>query len=96
LYVCYKSPSLILIDEPTSSLDEISERAITQMIDELSQKSVTFVVAHRLKTLDQAVGIMDTSLIKYYPELKFYTESELLEISQYYKDLKSGKAELEE
>ncbi len=89
-------PSLILIDEPTSSLDEISEKAITQMIDELSQSSITFVVAHRLKTLDQAVGILDTSLISSYPELKFYTESELLEISQYYRDLKAGKAELEE
>lgn len=89
-------PSLILIDEPTSSLDEISERAITQMIDELSEKSVTFVVAHRLKTLDKAVGIMDTSLIKNYPELKFYNELELLKTSQYYKDLQAGKAELEE
>ena len=89
-------PSLILIDEPTSSLDEISERAITQMIDELSQKSVTFVVAHRLKTLDQAVGILDTSLIPTYPELKFYNKDELMTVSQYYRDLQAGKAQLEE
>ena len=89
-------PSLILIDEPTSSLDEISEQAITQMIDELSQKSVTFVVAHRLKTLDQAVGILDTSLISTYPELKFYTKDDLMTVSQYYRDLQAGKAQLEE
>ena len=89
-------PSLILIDEPTSSLDEISEQAITQMIDELSQKSVTFVVAHRLKTLDQAVGILDTSLISTHPELKFYTKDELMTVSQYYRDLQDGKAQLEE
>jgi ABC-type multidrug transport system fused ATPase/permease subunit len=89
-------PSLILIDEPTSSLDEISEQAITQMIDELSQSSITFVVAHRLKTLDQAVGILDTSLISSYPELKFHIKDELMTVSQYYRDLKAGKAQLEE
>lgn len=89
-------PSLILIDEPTSSLDEISEKAITQMIDELSIQSVTFVVAHRLKTLDKAVGVLDTSLIQDNKELIFYSKTELLQASQYYKDLQEGKAELEE
>ncbi|MCL5436567.1 MAG: ABC transporter ATP-binding protein/permease, partial [Candidatus Dependentiae bacterium] len=44
-------PSLILIDEPTSSLDEISEHKITDLISKLAEESLTLVIAHRLKTL---------------------------------------------
>jgi ABC-type multidrug transport system fused ATPase/permease subunit len=86
---------LILIDEPTSSLDEISEKAITEMINELSQSALTLVVAHRLKTLDEAVAILDSSLISSIKEMKFYSRENLLLHSQYYKDLMAGKAQLD-
>ncbi len=89
-------PKLILIDEPTSSLDELSEQAITQMIDELASSALTLVVAHRLKTLDTSVGILDSSLIDNEKEMKFYTRDELLKASQYYQDLMAGKAQLED
>jgi hypothetical protein len=42
------------------------------------------------------VGILDTSLISSYPELKFHIKDELMTVSQYYRDLKAGKAQLEE
>lgn len=87
---------LILIDEPTSSLDEISEKAITQMIHELAEQSLTLVVAHRLKTLEEAVGIFDSSLIAENKVLEFHTREQLLKKSQYFADLMSGKAVLEE
>ncbi|MEM1312354.1 MAG: ATP-binding cassette domain-containing protein [Patescibacteria group bacterium] len=87
---------LILIDEPTSSLDEISEQAITRMINELSEFALTLVVAHRLKTLDEAVAIMDSSLISSSDEINFFARNELLNESQYYCDLMAGKAQLEE
>lgn len=92
----YFKPTLVLIDEPTSSLDEISELAITKMINELSQMAVTLVVAHRLKTLDQAVAIFDASLVESDKEMKFMTRKELLSKSQYYQDLMAGKALLDE
>jgi ABC-type multidrug transport system fused ATPase/permease subunit len=92
----YFNPALILIDEPTSSLDELSEQAITQMILELSHNALTLVVAHRLKTLDDAIGILDTSLIKQEKAMKFYSREWLLTVSTYYRDLMTGKAELEE
>jgi ABC-type multidrug transport system fused ATPase/permease subunit len=95
LRALYYKPTLILIDEPTSSLDEVSELAITRMIQELSQKAITFVVAHRLKTLDQAVGLMDMSMINETKKLQFYSPTELLKKSIYYQDIKSGKALLE-
>ena len=59
----YYKPLLILIDEPTSSLDDISEMEITRMIEELAEHAVTLVIAHRLKTIEHAVGIIDLSLI---------------------------------
>ncbi|NJL96270.1 ATP-binding cassette domain-containing protein [Candidatus Gracilibacteria bacterium] len=91
----YFEPSLILIDEPTSSLDEISEKAITKMIKELSQDSLTLVVAHRLKTLDEAEAILDSSLFKSEKEMRFLKITELKMKSDYYKDLISGKAVLD-
>lgn len=92
----YFKPHLILIDEPTSSLDEISEKAITDMINELSENALTLVVAHRLKTLDEAVAILDSSLFKSGKDMKFMTRKELVEESQYYQDLMTGRAVLEE
>src|SRR3990167_3720180 len=73
----FYKPLLILIDEPTSSLDEISERAITDMIEELAGVSVTFVIAHRLKTLEDAYEILDFSLIKPGSTLQFYKPDKL-------------------
>lgn len=55
-------PAVILIDEPTSSLDELSELAVTKMITELAENAITLVIAHRLKTLEHAVGLIDISL----------------------------------
>ena len=92
----YYKPSLILIDEPTSSLDDISEKAITQMISELAVSATTLVVAHRLKTLEEAIGILDISITQPHSSLNFYTPSELLQVSQYFRDLQSGLAKLEE
>ena len=91
---CYK-PVLILIDEPTSSLDEVSEKAITTMISELASQSLTMVIAHRLKTLDDAKKILDLSLMKKDSELKFYTPTELSTHSEYYKELLEGTQDIE-
>jgi ABC-type multidrug transport system fused ATPase/permease subunit len=89
-------PLLILIDEPTSSLDEISEKAITEMIEELAGVSVTFVIAHRLRTLQDAYEILDFSLIEPGSILKFYKPDELKQKSEYYRQLLEGIKQLEE
>jgi ABC-type multidrug transport system fused ATPase/permease subunit len=91
----YFKPSLILIDEPTSSLDEISEQKITKMMLEMSESAVVMVIAHRLKTIENAVGIMDFSLVESSKELKFMDKIELNQKSQYYRELMAGKIELE-
>lgn len=92
----YFKPAIVLIDEPTSSLDEVSERAITDMIIELAQSMVTIVIAHRLKTLDAATGIMDFSLISEEREMRFYTLPELQNRSKYYQKLLHGEVSIED
>jgi len=91
----YFKPSLILIDEPTSSLDEVSEQAITDMIDELARYAITFVIAHRLHTLEKAVGILDVSLVAHEKNLIFYSRDQLMKKSDYYKKLLRGEVAIE-
>lgn len=92
----YFKPSVILIDEPTSSLDEISEKAVTQMIRELSRTGLTIVIAHRLKTLKEAEGILDFSLNKTNQNMCFENHSQLMQKSDYYRKLIMGVEQLDE
>lgn len=91
----YYKPLLILIDEPTSSLDEISEAEITRMIEELAEHAVTLVIAHRLKTIERAVGIIDLSLISEGEKIVPYKPADLLERSTYYAQLIRGNLQLD-
>jgi ABC-type transport system involved in cytochrome bd biosynthesis fused ATPase/permease subunit len=87
----FYKPILILIDEPTSSLDEVSEASITAMITELATFAITLVIAHRLKTVKDAVGLIDLSLLSSEQEIKVYTSQELEQRSEYYQCLCQGK-----
>jgi ATP-binding cassette, subfamily B, bacterial len=87
LRATYYNPLLILIDEPTSSLDDISEEKITRMITSLATKSVTMVIAHRIKTIKSATGIIDLSLLNINKEINAYTHEKLQEISSFYQKL---------
>lgn len=89
-------PAVILIDEPTSSLDEISEQKVTELINQLAQDSLTLVIAHRLKTLDSAEKITDFCMLAESNNLEFYTHDELYAKSLYYQQLVSGATEMGE
>ena len=95
LRIKYFNPIVVLIDEPTSSLDEISEKAITNMISEIAEQSLTIVIAHRLKTLENSTAILDLSLLDFEKELKFYSHKELIKKSEYYQKLLSGELKLD-
>lgn len=51
-------PPMLILDEATSSIDTRTERQIQQAFDQIMQGRTTFVVAHRLSTIQKADQIL--------------------------------------
>ncbi len=51
-------PSILLLDEPTSSLDTESEAAVSAALEEFARGRTVIVIAHRLKTVESATRIL--------------------------------------
>jgi subfamily B ATP-binding cassette protein MsbA len=54
----YKSPDILILDEATSALDNKSESLIQDALKELKSQMITFTVAHRLSTIEDADTIL--------------------------------------
>jgi len=54
----YKKPDILILDEATSALDNKSEKAIQKALDDIKDRLITFVVAHRLTTIENADEIL--------------------------------------
>ena len=61
----YRNPSLLILDEGTSALDNITEKIVMDSINKLSKKITIIMVAHRLNTLKNCdkIFILDKSKI---------------------------------
>ena len=52
------NPSILVLDEATSSIDTESEQLIQQAIDKLIKNRTSIVIAHRLSTIEKANKVM--------------------------------------
>jgi subfamily B ATP-binding cassette protein MsbA len=53
-----KNPEILILDEATSEVDTESERYIRSALDRLLEKKTTFIIAHRLSTVEHADKIL--------------------------------------
>lgn len=62
-----RNPKILILDEATSSLDNLSEYHIQKAIENASSNRTTFIVAHRLSTIrnvDKIVVIEDGEIVE--------------------------------
>ena len=79
------NPSILILDEATSSIDTYSEEMIQRATEKITQERTSIVIAHRLATVVNAdkIIVMDQGLI-----VEQGSHNELLQIENgYYKNL---------
>ncbi|MDG2370252.1 MAG: ABC transporter ATP-binding protein [Flavobacteriales bacterium] len=77
-----KNPTILILDEATSSLDTASEKAVQEALDRLMKNRTSLVIAHRLSTIQHAdrIFVVDDGKI-----VEEGSHEELLIKNNYYK-----------
>jgi subfamily B ATP-binding cassette protein MsbA len=68
--VLLKDPRILVLDEATSSLDTESERLVQEALERLMHGRTTFVIAHRLTTIqraDRIIALQDGRIVEQGP-----------------------------
>ncbi len=54
----FKNPPLMILDEATSSLDTVAEKAVQEALNNLMENRTSLIIAHRLSTIQHADQII--------------------------------------
>ena len=79
--VFYHQPAILMLDEPTSHLDQQTEQIITESINNYAKNNMVIVIAHRLQTVINAKNIIVLECGKI---IESGTHQELLKSGGYY------------
>ena len=85
LRVYVNNPSVLILDEATSSIDTYSEKLIQKATDAITKNRTAIIIAHRLSTIQEAdtILVMDQGKI-----VERGTHKELIQLNNgYYKNL---------
>jgi ATP-binding cassette subfamily B multidrug efflux pump len=87
------NPSILILDEATSSIDSESENLIQNAIDKLIKGRTSIVIAHRLSTIRKAdkIMVLDKGEIK-----EMGSHSELMNLRGHYYNLHKMQFEMQE
>ena len=85
----YTNPKILIMDEATSALDSKSEKKITEAMENLIKNKITFVIAHRLSTVQKADKIV---VLQHGKVTAVGSDTELRQNSQEYMKLKGLQA----
>ena len=87
------NPSILVLDEATSSVDTYSEQLIQQATDKITEGRTSIIIAHRLATVKKAdkILVMDAGHI-----VEKGTHKELLKQGGYYSKLYEAQFMAEE
>lgn len=79
-----KKPDILILDEATSNLDTITEKAISEMIEKYTQNTTVIIIAHRLSTVKNCdkIFVLDKGQV-----VESGNHNELMEKNGYYSKL---------
>jgi len=86
------NPTILILDEATSSIDTRTEKLISEGMDKLMEGRTTFVIAHRLSTVRDSNAIM---VLEHGEIIERGSHDELMEQKGRYYALNTGAIELE-
>jgi ABC-type multidrug transport system fused ATPase/permease subunit len=84
-----RDPEVLILDEPTSSLDAVSEQQIQHALKQAAKGRTTIIVAHRLASIRDAdqVVVFDSGRV-----MEQGTHSELVQLGGLYASMAKAQA----
>ena len=88
-----KDPSILILDDSTSSVDSMTEASIRRALERLMEGRTTFIIAHRVQSVRNAdrIFVLDQGRI-----VQMGTHSELIAMEGIYQDINRMQTEIED